>query len=69
MQTLLVTGATGLVGGAVATKVLADTDWELAVLARGRGNIGARERVMHALQEQWAFDQADVAFSTVAGLP
>jgi nucleoside-diphosphate-sugar epimerase len=67
MQRLLLTGATGLVGGAVATKVLADTDWEIAVLARGRGNTGARERVMHALQEQWEFDRAEMAFAAVSG--
>jgi nucleoside-diphosphate-sugar epimerase len=46
---------------------LADTDIEIAVLARGRGNIGARDRVLHALQEQWEFDQSKKPFSAVAG--
>jgi nucleoside-diphosphate-sugar epimerase len=67
MRRLLVTGVTGLVGGAVATQLLAETDWEIVVLARGRGNSSARDRVLFALQEQWGFDGATVDFARVSG--
>jgi len=53
-------------GAAVTTRLLTETDWEIAVLARGRGNTSARDRVMLALREQWAFDGTAAAFDVHA---
>lgn len=66
MSKILITGASGLVGAAVVAELLAETTCELVVIARGRGNRSALDRVLHAVHEQWEFDGRDQAFITVS---
>lgn len=57
MSNLLITGAAGLVGTAVASSLLR-AGAHLTLMCRGRGNTDARTRMSHAIREQLELDDA-----------
>jgi thioester reductase-like protein len=48
-ESLLLTGATGLIGGALLARLLVDTQLPIFCLVRGSPNFNARERLRHRL--------------------
>jgi thioester reductase-like protein len=52
VRTVLLTGATGFVGGQLAYELLARTDVRVVCLARATGDAQARHRVVRALRER-----------------